>query len=109
MVPGKGRAGANPRGTGSGRPPARRGPGSPGSGRPQHPPYANGVTVMIAKRFLPPRPGGRRTPPGRKSRPAVEAIESRLVLYSATGNAWPVPQLVTISFMPDGTNVNGHS
>jgi hypothetical protein len=34
---------------------------------------------------------------------AVEALETRLVPYAITGNAWPSPQLVTISFMPDGT------
>ena len=32
-------------------------------------------------------------------------MEPRLLLYSATGNAWPNPQTVTISFMPDGTNL----
>ena len=40
--------------------------------------------------------------------PAVpEGLESRVVLYSASGNIWPNPQLVTISFMPDGTNLGG--
>jgi hypothetical protein len=34
-------------------------------------------------------------------------LESRVVLYSASGNAWPNPQLVTISFMPDGTSFGG--
>jgi hypothetical protein len=29
------------------------------------------------------------------------------VLYSATGNAWMNPQVITISFMPDGTNLGG--
>jgi hypothetical protein len=29
------------------------------------------------------------------------------VPYAATGNAWPHPQLVTISFEPDGTNLGG--
>jgi hypothetical protein len=38
----------------------------------------------------------------------VESLESRLVLYSVSGNAWPSPQLITLSFMPDGTMVNGH-
>jgi hypothetical protein len=39
-------------------------------------------------------------------------LESRLVPYSVSGNAWPNPQLVTISFVPDGTilgsNANGY-
>ena len=50
-----------------------------------------------------PRPARRRT----KVCPAVEGLESRVVLYSATGNIWPNPQLITISFMPDGTNLGG--
>jgi hypothetical protein len=32
-------------------------------------------------------------------------LETRLVPYSVSGNAWPAPQLVTISFVPDGTVV----
>jgi hypothetical protein len=42
-----------------------------------------------------------------KVRPCLESLESRVVLYSATGNLWPNPQVITISFMPDGTNVGG--
>jgi hypothetical protein len=37
----------------------------------------------------------------------VESLESRLLLYSAAGNAWNNPQIVTISFVPDGTNLGG--
>jgi hypothetical protein len=33
----------------------------------------------------------------------MEELESRLVLYSASGNAWANPALVTVSFVPDGT------
>src|SRR5262249_35327869 len=40
-------------------------------------------------------------------RPRLEPLESRLVPYSTSGNLWPNPQLVTISFMPDGTNLGG--
>lgn len=36
----------------------------------------------------------------------VEALESRTVPYAAIG-AWPHPELVTISFMPDGTYLGG--
>src|SRR5262245_47317240 len=39
----------------------------------------------------------------------LEVLESRVALYSASGNAWPQAQLITISFVPDGTNVNGYS
>jgi hypothetical protein len=45
----------------------------------------------------------------RRSRPGLEPLESRVVLYTATGNLWPNPQLITISFMPDGTNISGYS
>src|SRR5947209_3574643 len=41
----------------------------------------------------------------------VEELEPRVVPYAVTGNAWPQPQLITISFVPDGTligyNQNG--
>src|SRR3954452_22872833 len=42
-------------------------------------------------------------------RPAVEGLESRVVPYALSGNAWPTPQLVTISFVPDGTVLGGNS
>jgi len=45
----------------------------------------------------------------RRTRPCLEDLESRVVLYSTSGNLWPSPQLITISFMPDGTNINGHT
>ena len=43
----------------------------------------------------------------RRARPVLEDLESRVVLYSASGNLWPAAQLVTISFVPDGTNLGG--
>jgi Matrixin len=50
-----------------------------------------------------------RRPRGRgKARPTLEALESRVVLYGATGTAWPNPQIITISFMPDGTQIGGN-
>jgi hypothetical protein len=49
----------------------------------------------------------------RSTRPSVvldlECLESRLIPYTTSGNAWPSATLVTISFMPDGTSVNGAS
>ncbi len=36
---------------------------------------------------------------------ALEQLESRLA-PTASGNAWPSPQLITISFVPDGTSVS---
>ncbi len=32
-----------------------------------------------------------------------------MVLYSATGNAWMNPEVITISFMPDGTQMGGYT
>lgn len=36
-----------------------------------------------------------------------DCLEQRTVPYAATGNAWPHPELVTLSFMPDGANLGG--
>ena len=41
------------------------------------------------------------------SRFSIEQLEDRVVLYAASGNAWPHPELITISFVPDGTNLGG--
>src|SRR5207248_5002248 len=38
-----------------------------------------------------------------KNKPAVEHLENRITPYSVTGDVWAHPELVTISFMPDGT------
>ncbi len=35
----------------------------------------------------------------------TETLEERVVLYAASGNKWPNPKLITISFMPDGTSL----
>jgi hypothetical protein len=48
-------------------------------------------------------------PKSRRVRPSLEDLESRVVLYTASGNAWPSPQLITLSFVPDGTNLSGKS
>lgn len=37
----------------------------------------------------------------------LENLEARLVLFVASGDAWPDARVVTISFMPDGTNLGG--
>jgi hypothetical protein len=53
----------------------------------------------------------RGSPPLRPSRPplCLEPLESRTVPYAASGNLWPHPELVTISFEPDGTDLGGQS
>ncbi len=43
----------------------------------------------------------------RPSRLNVEGLEPRLLLFATSGGAWPHPELVTVSFMPDGTDVGG--
>lgn len=37
----------------------------------------------------------------------VERLEDRILLFATSGNAWPNKDLITISFMPDGTNMGG--
>ncbi len=59
--------------------------------------------------FGKPSPKLSRSRGARRAALGVERLEDRLVLYSVSGNAWPNPQLITISFMPDGTSVNGQS
>jgi hypothetical protein len=39
----------------------------------------------------------------------LEYLESRVVPYAATGNLWPQPALITLSFEPDGTNLGGRT
>jgi hypothetical protein len=41
--------------------------------------------------------------------PRLECLETRIVPYNNTGNAWPNPQVVTISFVPDGTVVGSNT
>ncbi|HLJ98213.1 MAG TPA: matrixin family metalloprotease, partial [Gemmataceae bacterium] len=52
-----------------------------------------------------PRP--RHRAPARRPSLHLEALETRLVPYNVSGYAWPHPQLVTLSFVPDGTNLGG--
>jgi hypothetical protein len=47
--------------------------------------------------------GKRASKPVVRTRLSLEQLESRLVPYSVTGNAWPHPALITLSFVPDGT------
>jgi hypothetical protein len=49
------------------------------------------------------QPGTRRPRVAFRARPQLEELESRTVPYTVTGNAWPNPQLISISFVPDGT------
>jgi len=44
-----------------------------------------------------------------RARLSLEFLESRLVPYAISGNAWPHPELITISFVPDGTILGSNS
>ncbi len=46
-----------------------------------------------------------RPAPAPRARLAVEALESRLTPYAVSGNAWPHPELITIGFVADGTQL----
>ena len=57
--------------------------------------------MALFSKFLrspPPRPER-----SRRTRLYLETLESRIVPYTNSGYLWPHPQLVTISFVPDGT------
>lgn len=43
----------------------------------------------------------------RKSKPRLEGLEDRFLLYSTTGGAFALPDRITFSFAPDGTDVGG--
>jgi hypothetical protein len=62
-------------------------------------------------RFLNKRPRRRtpKSPPSRRALLRVEQLEGRVVPYATSGNAWPNPQVVSISFVPDGTDLGGVS
>lgn len=58
------------------------------------------------------RSGGRSrdsksSPRSRKSRPQVEGLESRLLLYSTLGAGWSYGNRITYSLVPDGTSIGG--
>src|SRR5260370_11491176 len=54
------------------------------------------------------KPASRRLrSPARRPQLYLEALETRLVPYNISGYAWPHPELVTLSFVPDGTNLGG--
>jgi hypothetical protein len=46
-------------------------------------------------------------PPAPRAQLRIESLESRLVPYAVSGNSWVHPELVTISLVPDGTNLGG--
>ena len=39
----------------------------------------------------------------RSNRPLLEELESRITPYSMSGNSWSHPELIALSFVPDGT------
>src|SRR3954447_12601297 len=43
----------------------------------------------------------------RTARPALEALEDRLLLYATAGAQWSKPVRITYSIVPDGTSIGG--
>lgn len=54
-----------------------------------------------------PRRDTGRVAPRRSSRPAVEGLEERLLLFATSGGQWSRPERITFSFAPDGTSIGG--
>jgi len=48
-----------------------------------------------------------RAPGSKAVRPRLEELEDRFLLYATTGDQWAKPNLITYSFMPDGTSLGG--
>ncbi len=51
--------------------------------------------------------GGPRSSRKNRASLSVEVLESRIVPFALTGTAWPHPNYVTLSFVPDGTVIPG--
>jgi hypothetical protein len=49
----------------------------------------------------------RQSPRRRATRPVLEALEGRQLLYATTGAQWVKPVRITYSFAPDGTDIGG--
>jgi hypothetical protein len=61
----------------------------------------------ILRSLFSPKTGSRLKPATNK--PALEHLEERVVPYSVSGDAWAHPELITISFMPDGTPMSSQA
>jgi hypothetical protein len=86
---------------------SKQGQGTLGIGPPRKLLTAEKRTVRLSHllaRALRARPASRSRP---RARLQLELLESRLVPYATTGNAWTYPCLITLSFVPDGTNLGG--
>lgn len=75
---------------------------------PKHPPCRRGPFMRWSAWILGKDPAASGTT-GTPVRPVVEGLEERVVPYATSGNLWPAPQRVTISFVPDGTNLGGQT
>ncbi|AMV37232.1 matrixin family metalloprotease [Planctomyces sp. SH-PL62] len=51
--------------------------------------------------------GGHSPAPDRRSRPKLEGLESRLLLYATLNAKWNYGERITYSFVPDGTTLGG--
>src|SRR5438046_2641020 len=75
-------------------------------------PFTTQESEVRQQRSVSKRSGSPRARKSLRVRLEVESLEVRIVPYSTSGNLWPHPELVTISFVPDGaivgTNNNGY-
>src|SRR5439155_350334 len=76
-------------------------PHSRPGGTVRFPPRVFRRSVMFRFRKKSPLPLRSAVP--RPSRPQLEELESRITPYSVSGNAWTHPELISLSFAPDGT------
>src|SRR5689334_16626090 len=65
------------------------------------------ILDLLSNLFSAQKCDNRRRRAANPSRLSIEQLEDRVVLYAVSGNAWPNPDLITISFEPDGTNLGG--
>src|SRR5262249_38274646 len=88
-----------------GEAPRRRGLDGTSACRPPSPTPLRRVLPMFLSRRSSRAPTPRPPRPLRlpQAPPALRCLETRVVPYATTGNLWPSAQVVTISFVPDGT------
>jgi hypothetical protein len=49
----------------------------------------------------------KKRPVKRHTRPTLETLEGRMLLYATTGGSWTEPARITYSIVPDGTSIGG--
>ena len=62
---------------------------------------------MVSTTMAPRVRSVRRPAQPRATRPSLEGLEDRLLLFATSGDSWVNPSRITYSFVPDGTSVGG--